>query len=209
MVSDGRSGPGLPDGGTAGDGHGSGDGGGIVLVADDDEDLAETVEIWLTEQWDVSLAHDGDEALETYGPHVDVVLLDRRMPTMSGDEVLPKLREREGEARVAMMTAVDPDWDVVEMPFDMYLTKPLGRAELVDAVEQLFARTQHAREVQALFALSSKLGALQTRYADPVLESDERYQRLQDEFERLHRQSRVHLADLDPEEFRRLVQIVQ
>jgi len=55
---------------------------------------------------------------------VDVVLLDRMMPGMSGQEVLAAIRERGLDCRVAMVTAVDADFDVIEMGFDEYLGKP-------------------------------------------------------------------------------------
>jgi len=181
---------------------------GVVLVADDDEAFAETVALYLESDWDVVLAHDGDEAVEAYGPHVDVVLLDRRMPTVSGDEALSELREQDGEARIAMMTAVDPDLDIVDMDFDMYLTKPVDRDELVGAVEDLSTRATYARELQALFSLGSKLAALHSRHAADELEADERYQRLQDEFSRLHEASHDELESLDPAEFEELLQLV-
>lgn len=196
------------DGGAESDARETSERSGVVLVADDDVAFAEAVELWLSREWEVVLATDGHETVEKYGPHVDVVLLDRRMPTMSGDEALPKLRAQEGEARIAMMTAVDPDWDIVEMDFDMYLTKPLNQDELLGAVEKLFARAQYAREVQALFSLSSKIGTLQSRYSADELEADQRYQRLEDELDRLHGQSRSQLTGLDGDEFKELMQIV-
>jgi len=186
----------------------SGDSDGVVLVVDDDEEFAETVALYLDTTWDVRLAHDGDEAVEAFGPHVDVVLLDRRMPTMSGDEALPELREQDGEARIAMMTAVDPDLDIADMDFDMYLTKPIGRDELLGAVDDLQSRTTYARELQALFSLSSKLGVLNARYSMDELEDDERYQRLQTEFARLHEQSHDELRSLNPKEFEELLQVI-
>ncbi len=44
---------------------------------------------------------------------------------MSGDEVLDTIAERGIDPAVVMVTAVDPDFDIVEMPFDEYLTKPV------------------------------------------------------------------------------------
>lgn len=182
---------------------------GVVLVVDDDEEFAETVKLWLEREWNVILASDGDEAVEQYGPHVDVVLLDRRMPTMPGDEALRKIREQEGDARIAMVTAVDPRWDIVEMDFDTYLTKPVGEDEITDTVHELFSRAQYAREIQSLFALSSKIGMLQSQYPSEELDGDDRYQRLEDEFDRVHQQSQTKLADLDGDEFEEILQLVE
>jgi CheY-like chemotaxis protein len=67
----------------------------VVLVVDDDEDLAETCEYWLEAgQYEARVANSGEEALKVVDETVDVVLLDRRMPTLSGDEVLAELRDR-------------------------------------------------------------------------------------------------------------------
>lgn len=182
---------------------------GVVLVVDDDEEFAKTMELWLEDEWEVVRAVDGEEAVEKFGPHVDVVLLDRRMPTMSGDEALQEIREQEGDARIAMVTAVDPDWDIVEMDFDTYVTKPVGEDDVTETVRTLFSRAQYAREIQALFALGSKLGLLRSRYPPDELDGDERYQRLEEEFDRLHQQSRSKLAALDENEFVEILQLVE
>ncbi|MFC7199685.1 response regulator [Halospeciosus flavus] len=182
--------------------------GGHVLVVDDDEAFANTVKLWLEAAWDVTLAHDGDEAVEQYGPHIDVVLLDRRMPTMAGDEALPKIREQEGDACIAMMTAVDPEWDIVEMDFDMYLTKPLDREDLIDAVEELFTWTRYARETRALFKLSSKIGTLEKRYSEEELQGDERYEKLIAERERIQQTAREEMNELSPQELKEFMQLI-
>jgi len=180
---------------------------GVVMVVDDDEAFAETMGLHLRENWDVVYAHDGDEAVEKYGPHVDVVLLDRRMPTMPGDEALPELREQDGETAIAMMTAVDPDWDIVDMDIDMYLTKPIDTRTIEETVGNLYDRAQYARELRGLFSLSSKIAALEERYPDDVLQNEERYQRLVSEQKRLREESRGHMDDLSAEEFKRLTQV--
>lgn len=107
-----------------------------VLLVDDEESVLETYELYLeTEGYDVLTADNGGEALVELDGDVDVLLLDRRMPGMSGDEVLEHVRDWELDCRVAMITAVDPDSDIVEMAFDDYLTKPISKDELLDTVE--------------------------------------------------------------------------
>jgi DNA-binding response OmpR family regulator len=58
------------------------------------------------------------------------------MPGLSGDEVLTQLRDRDLRTRIIMVTAVDPDLGVLDMPFDDYLSKPVERADLHAAVDQ-------------------------------------------------------------------------
>jgi DNA-binding response OmpR family regulator len=66
-----------------------------------------------------------------------VVLLDRRMPGMSGDEVLEHIKDWELECRVVMVTAVDPDENIIEMGFDDYLSKPVSKSKVIDTIDQL------------------------------------------------------------------------
>lgn len=59
--------------------------------------LADLYTAWLAADYNVRTAYDGEQALDTYNKTVDVVLLDRRLPIHSGNEVLEELRERPGE----------------------------------------------------------------------------------------------------------------
>jgi DNA-binding response OmpR family regulator len=112
------------------------------------------------EEYEVRTATGGPEALDLVDEEVDVALLDRRMPRMSGDELLDKLRERGIEAKVAMLTAVDPDVDIVDMPFDDYRTKPVAAAELRGLVRTLLLRASYDERCQEFFQLASKKAAL-------------------------------------------------
>lgn len=180
-----------------------------VLVVDDEATFAESVGIWIDQRWDAVVATDGEEALEAYGPHVDAVLLDRRMPNLSGDETLERIRERDGDARVAMLTALEPDLDVVELDYDMYLEKPVDREEVVAATEELLERADYTRELQALYALSSKAAELEAQYGEETLADDERFQRMQSELQRVREQATSQLEDADEQEVAELFQIVE
>jgi len=109
-----------------------------VLMVDDEKTVADAYALRLEDVAEVSVAYSGKAALDTVGDGrvPDVVLLDRHMPGMSGDEVLDRIRERELETRVIMVTAIDPDLDVLDMPFDDYLSKPVDRADVIAAVDQ-------------------------------------------------------------------------
>ncbi|MBP1921913.1 DNA-binding response OmpR family regulator [Halorubrum alkaliphilum] len=132
-----------------------------VLAVDDEPDLAELYEVYLEDSYRVRVATDGEEALSMMDDAVDVVLLDRRMPEMSGHEVLRAIREDGYDARVAMLTAVEPDVDIVNMPFDDYKTKPVSREDLVALVEVLLYRAAFDERSQRFFALASKKAALE------------------------------------------------
>jgi DNA-binding response OmpR family regulator len=132
-----------------------------VLVVDDDEGLAELYKTFLASAYTVSTTTSGGEALEQVDATVDIVLLDRRMPGMTGDEVLAELRDRGLDCQVAMLTAVEPDADIVDMPFDDYKTKPVDQNDLVGLVEVLLKRSTYDEQSQQYFSLASKKAALE------------------------------------------------
>jgi CheY-like chemotaxis protein len=133
-----------------------------VLVVDDDPDLADMFALWLNRAgYEVRTAYGGEAALDRLDPAVDIVLLDRRMPRRPGDEVLEAVRGRPGEYHVSMVTAVEPEPDILDLPFNEYLTKPIGRTELVDAVDRLAIQDSLDDDLQELYLLSSTLSALE------------------------------------------------
>jgi DNA-binding response OmpR family regulator len=133
-----------------------------VLVVDDDRDLADTYALWLRDHVDVHVAYSGADALDVLETEpVDVVLLDRRMPSMSGDDVLAEMRDRGHDQRVALVTAVEPTLAVVEMPFDDYLVKPVRRDALFSTVESLLSLADRSDAFQTYFTLKSTLAALE------------------------------------------------
>jgi predicted DNA binding protein/DNA-binding response OmpR family regulator len=137
----------------------------VVLVVDDDRDLADTCEYWLRDDFAVRVAYGGREGLDRMDDAVDVVLLDRRMPDLSGDEVLAAIDEQGYDCRIAMMTAVEPDTDIVEMPFDEYLVKPVNETDLRETVEELLVRAEFDARVREYFALESTEAVLESRDA--------------------------------------------
>ena len=154
---------GVPDGEAPGAEPTPPDGRPTVLVVDDDRALADTCEYWLREEYDVRVAYDGTQALERIDDDVDVVLLDRRMPDVSGDDVLAEIDARGLDCRVAMMTAVAPDTDIVEMPFDEYLVKPVDEESVTETVEELLVRAEFDERIREYFALASTEAVLDDR----------------------------------------------
>ncbi|GGL30701.1 DNA-binding protein [Halarchaeum grantii] len=150
-----------------------------VLAVDDDEDLADTYAIWLDGDYDVRTTYDGESAIDAVDSDVDVVLLDRRMPDMSGGDVLDAIRERGYDVRVSMLTAVEPDEDILDMPFDEYLVKPVTRDDVVDTVENLLARSEYDDDLQAYFAVSAKLATLEAQLTPDERDESAAYRDLQ------------------------------
>ena len=109
-----------------------------VLMVDDEPEVADAYALRLEGVAEVTTTYGAEEALAAVDerPLPDVVLLDRHMPGRSGDDVLAELRDRALHTRVIMVTAIDPGLDVLELPFDDYLCKPVDRADLRTAVDQ-------------------------------------------------------------------------
>ncbi len=170
-----------------------------VLVVDDEPEIAEAYGQMLEDDYRVTTAHDGREALAAASPETDVVLLDRRMPQLSGDEALQRLRAREYDVRVAMVTAVDPEFDVLEMPFDTYLTKPLRRAELMETVETLSNLASYDDAVQEVFTLAEKHAALTTAKPTTELCRDDRFAELEHELTQARDRASHELGTVDHE----------
>jgi DNA-binding response OmpR family regulator len=164
-----------------------------VLVVEDEAELAELFAEWLSEEYEVRVATGGEEALDRADADVDVVLLDRLMPGISGDEVLERIRDRDLSVRVAMVTAVEPDFDVLEMGFDDYVVKPLFREDVRRLVRGLLERNEYDRHLSTLFALASKLAALESHKTEEELGESEEYTRLKADVER----TRDRVAELE------------
>ncbi len=175
-----------------------------VVIVDDEADLADLYASWLPEEYAVDTAYDGRDAIGVLDESVDVVLLDRRMPGTSGDEVLEWIRDRELGCGVAMITAVDPDFDILELGFDAYLTKPVAASELTDVTERLIRRLEYADTLRKLFAKLSTRETLAAEKPEFELEADERYRELEAEIEALRAESEAHISELDSEDFEAL-----
>ncbi len=120
-----------------------------VLVVEDREDLAQIIARGLR-RWAmaVDVATTGDDAWERIGINdYDVVVLDRDLPGMSGDEICGRLAEQDVRSRILMLTAAGELADRVaglRMGADDYLAKPFEYEELVARVQALGRRAQSA-----------------------------------------------------------------
>jgi DNA-binding response OmpR family regulator len=120
-----------------------------VLVIEDDGELAEAVATGLRRaQIAVDVAGDGESGLEkALVTSYDVIVLDRDLPGLHGDEVCKRLVAKGSRSRVLMLTAaatIDDRVDGLGLGADDYLPKPFEFAELLARVQALFRRAQPA-----------------------------------------------------------------
>jgi len=120
-----------------------------VLVVEDEELLADAIAEGLRrEALAVDVVYDGDAALERLGVHeYDVLVLDRDLPVVHGDDVCRAVIESGVETRVLMLTAAAEVADRVSglgLGADDYLAKPFAFVELVARVRALGRRARPA-----------------------------------------------------------------
>jgi len=181
----------------------------VILVVEDKTELADLYSGWLSERYPVRVANDGPEALEEFDEDVEVVLLDRELPGMNGKAVLSMLRDRGADCQVAMVTAVEPEVDVVEMGFDAYVTKPVRDDELFELVDHLLHRRVYDENVRKLFAAISKQIALESEYTREELDEDPQYQHLLAEIEKLREETADLAEQFDDDNFRTALSSLQ
>lgn len=169
-----------------------------VLVVDDEKEVADSYADAIDGQYDVTTAYSGEEALEKFGAAIDVVLLDRRMPRMSGDEVLAELRGQGHDCRIVMVTAVDPDVDIISMNFDEYLVKPVTPEQLSETIEKVLLRNELLEQMHKMFSLSSRLATLESKLDYEQLQESDEYDALCAEFDELRNEVTIPDTEDDP-----------
>ncbi len=120
-----------------------------VLVVEDERLLADTITAGLRNHaLAVDVAYDGDAALDRLVVNdYDVVVLDRDLPVVSGDEVCRTLVESGTQTRILMLTAATAVQQRVAglgLGADDYLTKPFAFTELIARIHALGRRTRPA-----------------------------------------------------------------
>jgi DNA-binding response OmpR family regulator len=125
-----------------------------VLVVDDDATVSDVVRRYLERaDFEVTLAADGPGALTAaQARRPDLVVLDLMLPGMDGLDVCRRLRERDPDLPVVMLTALGEESDRVlglSLGADDYITKPFSPRELVLRVQSVLRRASRAAEPAA------------------------------------------------------------
>jgi DNA-binding response OmpR family regulator len=117
-----------------------------ILIIDDDENLRDTIALLLeNEGFRVSAAGDGVAGFEeAIRARPDLVIVDLRMPGMSGVEVCRQLRAAGSRTPILVLSAVGDEIDKVlllEIGADDYVVKPFGARELLARIRAILRRT--------------------------------------------------------------------
>lgn len=171
-----------------------------VLVVEPDPDTRQTYVQWLDRNYDVTTAASGGEALNG-ADEADVILLDRRLPDRSGDEVAAELAGRVGAPMVALLSTVDPDPDIVDLRCDDYLLKPLSESELSEAVRRLVRRADYDDRIATYASLASKRATLESAVPMDELLGDPEYDALCRRTESLRRELDGLVGQFETDDF--------
>ena len=106
-----------------------------ILVCDDDKEIVEAIDIYLTQEgYQVLKAYDGEEALKMLkAQKVDLLVIDVMMPRLDGIRATLKIRE-ENNMPIIILSAKSEDADKIlglNVGADDYVTKPLDRKSVV------------------------------------------------------------------------------
>ena len=167
------------------------------LVVDDEKEVADAYALRLRGLCNTDTAYDGETALAVVEERdIDIVLLDRHMPGMSGDDVLAALDERDYYGRVIMVTAIDPGFDVLDMPFDDYLCKPVEREDVRAAVSQQCVVLGY-ETLGEYFSVAATRRVIEAEIADDELTGHDKYQQTRERERQLRARAQRLLADAE------------
>jgi two-component system, OmpR family, response regulator ChvI len=119
-----------------------------ILIVDDDPDITNTFSIGLedTGLFAVETYNDSVEALSNFQPNLyDFVLLDIKMPKMSGFELYDKIKKLDSKVKVCFISAYDPYSDELKEEFlslkiECFIPKPIQIKELVERIKVELSR---------------------------------------------------------------------
>src|SRR5271157_5264134 len=153
---------------------------GRILVVDDEADIREGLELLLTsEGYAAELAENGAEGLRRMSERpYDLVLLDLMMPDLSGMEVIERVRQRDRDTPIFMITAygsVEAAVEALKLGANDYFSKPWDNEKLIIEIDRMIARRRLEYENTHLRR------ALKQRYSFPnIIGKSERMVRMLD-----------------------------
>jgi DNA-binding response OmpR family regulator len=125
----------------------------ILYMVDDETDFQTIVRSWLEPQYSIVALKDGDELLGAFKTgKPDLVMLDLKLPGADGFELCRRIRETPGSERVPILflTGSHEYSDYrknMRAGGNAYITKPVGRRQLLAVIEELLGETKGAHAV--------------------------------------------------------------
>jgi len=132
-----------------------------ILICDDDKSITDSLAEYLeSEEFVVSIANDGDVALESFSKfNPDIVLLDIMMPKFNGISVLRSIRKK-SEVPIIFLTAKIEEEDKIlglDLGADDYITKPFSARELTSRINSVLRRSAQSNNKEKLSSGNTNL----------------------------------------------------
>ncbi len=126
-----------------------------ILIVEDEDNIRKIIAYDLKRDYEISEAADGETALQmALENHYDVLIIDWMIPRLSGLELVSRLRKKNIESIMIMLTAKDDEADILsafEEGVDDYITKPFSPRELVARVNAHVKRLPKANHDELVF----------------------------------------------------------
>lgn len=169
-----------------------------ILVVEADQSLRELYADWCRPVGSVSTAASGLDALNKLRSERDteIVLTERRLPDATGRELLTGLRD--GTDRyVAFVTSSEPSFELVDLPVDSYLQKPVRAETMRKTLRRFVAQSSYGPPIRQYFALRSKISAIRGAWLPSACRANDSFTRVVARTESLWRRHREELVALD------------
>lgn len=180
-----------------------------VLIVEDDRELANLYAEWLGQHYDIETAHNGTDALDRLDETTEVVMLDRMMAGLSGDDALASIQQTEVDPQIVIISAVTPDFDTVQMGFDRYLQKPIDAQTIHETITRMLTRAEYDEQLRELFSLIEQKTTLEAVKQPALLKSSDEYQSLIERLNTVQTAVESLLVELPDEEYQVAVEHLQ
>ncbi|MDO5564946.1 MAG: response regulator transcription factor [Eubacteriales bacterium] len=122
-----------------------------IIVCDDDKEIVDAISIYLqSEGYKTFKCYDGSEVSEIFNNNtIDLIILDVMMPKQDGIQTTFKLREKNKEVPIIILSAKSEDTDKIlglNIGADDYITKPFNPLELIARVKSILRRNENNKE---------------------------------------------------------------
>lgn len=179
-----------------------------VLIVEDNRDLLELYSGWVSQYYSVEAANTGKAAINVIlgdEKDFDIVLLDRNLPDIPGSDVLEVIHRHGRNCRVALITGVEPETDILDMDFDAYVEKPISQDQVYDVIEKLYQRTRFTSNLSKYYALAEKLATLKMYHTEEELKEEQGYENLLEQMDELEAEMNHSVDFNDPTEVEQII----